>query len=163
MGLFFNISLFYLFANRASKIHNQGNTNRYWDRMHKVYKEVSVQDAHRILDYCHRHTVKEGGLFEVFSTPGQDIHMIIVNSCPEDEPLENFRPLGAFYLNYVNPGTISIEEDDPHFDGAPERKYHVAAIRQVINLLFKYAYPGYKLSYNDLPAIPRSDEPKKSR
>ena len=159
----FTISLFYLFANRASKIHNQGNTNRYWDRMHKVYKEVSVQDAHRILDYCHRHTVKEGGLFEVFSTPGQDIHMIIVNSCPEDEPLEKFRPLGAFYLNYVNPGTISIEEDDPHFDGAHERKYHVAAIRQVIDLLFKFAHSGYKLSFNDLPAIPRSDEPKKSR
>ena len=87
--------------------------------MHVVYREVSVQDAHRILDYCRRHTIKEGGLFEVYSTPGQDIHMIIVNSCPEDEPLEKFRPLGAFYLNYLNPGTISMEEDDPHFDGAP--------------------------------------------
>ncbi len=131
--------------------------------MHVVYREVSVQDAHRILDYCRRHTIKEGGLFEVYSTPGEDIHMIIVNSCPEDEPLEKFRPLGAFYLNYLNPGTISMEEDDPHFDGAHERKYHVAAIRQVIDLLFQYAYPGYKLSFNDLPAIPRSNEPKKSR
>jgi hypothetical protein len=84
--------------------------------------------------------------------------MVIVNSCPEDEPLEKFRPLGAFYLNYLNPGTISIEEDDPHFDGAPARKYHVAAIRQVIDLLYKFAHPGYKLSYNDLPAIPSSPE-----
>jgi len=123
--------------------------------MHTVYKEVSVEDAQRMLDYCRRHSVKEGGMFEVFSTPGQDIHMVIVNSCSEDEPLEKFRPLGAFYLNYLKPGTISIEEDDPHFDGAPARKYHVAAIRQVIDLLWEYAYPGHTLSFNDLPAIPR--------
>ncbi len=128
--------------------------------MHNVYREVSVQDAQRILDYCRRHTIQEGGLFEVFSTPGQDIHMVIVNSCPEDEPMDRFRPLGAFYINFLKPGTLSIEEDDPHFDGAPARKYHVAAIRQVIDLLFQYAYPGYELSYNDLPAIPRSDPPE---
>jgi len=128
--------------------------------MHNVYREVSVQDAQRILDYCRHHTIQAGGLFEVFSTPGQDIHMIIVNSCPEDEPIDQFRPLGAFYINYLKPGTLSIEEDDPHFDGAPARKYHVAAIRQVIDLLLQYGYPGYQLSYNDLPAIPRSDQPE---
>ena len=132
--------------------------------MHIVYKEVSVQDAQRILDYCRRHTIQEGGLFEVYSTPGEDIHMVIVNSCPEDEPLAKFRPLGAFYLNYLKPGTISMEENDPHFDGAPARKYHVAAIRQAIDLLLEYAYPGYELSYNDLPAIPSSPEgPGKAR
>jgi hypothetical protein len=147
-----------LFANRAFKTHNRGYENSHEALMHVVYREVSVQDAHRILDYCRRNTIKEGGLFEVYSTPGEDIHMVIVNSCPEDEPLEKFRPLGAFYLNYLNPGTISIEEDDPHFDGAPARKYHVAAIRQVIDLLFKFAHPGYKLSFNDLPAIPSSPE-----
>lgn len=125
--------------------------------MHIIYKEVSVQDAQRILDYCRQNTVQAGGLFEVYSTPGEDIHMIIVNSCPEDGPPDQFRPLGAFYLNYLEPGTISIEENDPHFDGAHQRKYHVAAIRQAIDLLIEYARPGYTLSFNDLPAIPSSD------
>ena len=130
--------------------------------MHKVYQEVSVEDAQRILNYCRHHNVKNGGLFEVYSTPGEDVHMVIVNSASEDEPLEKFRPLGAFYINYLRPGTLSIEEDDPHFDGAPERKYHVAAIRQVITLLVKYARPGYILSFNDLPPIPSSPEGENS-
>ena len=121
--------------------------------MHQVYKEVSIADMMRILDYCRCHTVKNGGLFEVYTTPGSDIHMVIVNSCPEDGPLDQFRPLGAFYLNYTTPGGITIEMDDPHFDGAPERKYHVAAIRQVIDLLLEHGRPGNTISFNDLPPL----------
>lgn len=132
-------------------------TGRGAPGVHNIYKEIPVEDAHRILDYCRRHSIQSGGLFEVFSTPGEDVHMVIVNSCPEDGPPDRFRPLGAFYLNYLKPGTISIEEDDPHFDGAPQRKYHVAAIRQAIDLLIRYARPGYTLSFNDLPPIPSSD------
>ncbi len=123
--------------------------------MHTLFKEINIQDAQRILNYCQTNSIQKGGLFEVYSTPGEDIHMIIVNSCPEDEPLEKFRPLGAFYLNYLKPGSISIEENDPHFDGMASRKYHVAAIKQVIHLLLEFGHPGYKISYNDLPPIPK--------
>ncbi len=71
------------------------------------------------------------------------------------QPLARLITSNSLRLAVIGLMTISIEEDDPHFDGAPARKYHVAAIRQVIDLLIKYAYPGYTLSYNDLPAIPR--------
>ena len=64
--------------------------------MHTIYREVGFEDACRILDYCHRNTIQHGGLFEVYSTPGSDIHMVIVNSCAQDGPLDQFRPLGAF-------------------------------------------------------------------
>lgn len=124
--------------------------------MHEVYKEVSIGDVQRILNYCCHHNVTRGGLFEVFTTPGTDIHMVIVNSGGNDQPLEQFRPLGAFYLNYTAPGAITIEIDDPHFDGMPQRKHHVAAIRQVIDLLLKHARPGTTISFNDLPSIPKS-------
>ena len=80
--------------------------------MHEVFREVSFEDAHRILNYCLHNSIQRGGLFEVYTTPGTDIHMVIVNSCSENEPLEQFRPLGAFYLNYLRPGTISIENED---------------------------------------------------
>ncbi|MFQ5483359.1 MAG: hypothetical protein ACE5ER_11460 [Nitrospinaceae bacterium] len=100
--------------------------------MHTLYKNVEFEDARRILDYCHRHNIHNGGLFEVYSTPGADLHMIIVNSSPEDGPWESFRPLGAFYLNYLHPGSISIENEDPGHDGMPSTRRHVAAIKQVI-------------------------------
>ncbi|GEM_PF-377756 len=131
--------------------------------MHVIYREVSIEDAYRILEYCRHHNVQNGGLFEVYSTPGQDIHMVIVNSCPEDGPLEKFRPLGSFSINYLAPGTLTLEEDDPHFDGADSRKYHVAAIKQMIDLLIKYARPGHTISFNDLPAISQLEKKAKRK
>jgi len=121
--------------------------------MHDVYREAAFEDVCRILDYCHRHTIHNGGLFEVYSTPGTDIHMIIVNSCPEDGPLDQFRPLGAFYLNYLKPGSVSIENEDPAHDGMPSTRRHVAAIKQVIDLLLAEARPGVHIRFNDLPAV----------
>ena len=121
--------------------------------MHAVYKAVPFEDAQRILEYCHHHTVNNGGLFEVYPGGG-DMQMVVVNSASEDEePLENFRPLGAFYLNYVGPGVISIEEEDPHFDGVESRKRHIAAIKQVIDILLKQGFPGTRIRFQDLPAL----------
>ena len=51
----------------------------------------------------------------------------------EDEPLEKFRPLGAFYCHYLGPGVISLEEEDPHHEGMPSAKLHIKAIKQVID------------------------------
>ncbi len=121
--------------------------------MHTIYKEVDLTDVHRILQYCESHSIKNGGLFEVYTQPGFDLHMIIVNSCPEDGPSDMFRPLGAFYLNYLNPGVISIEEEDPHYDGVESRKRHVAAVKQVIDILLKEGYPGTHIKFNDLPPL----------
>ena len=121
--------------------------------MHEVVREVSYEDAHRILNYCLHNSIQQGGLFEVYSTPGTDIHMVIVNSCSEDEPLERFRPLGAFYLNYLRPGTISMEQEDPTHDGMPSTRRHVAAIRQVVDILVEKGFPGVTIRFNDLPAV----------
>jgi hypothetical protein len=61
--------------------------------------------------------------------------LVVVNSRPEDELLDKFRPLGAFYCNYLGPGIISLEEEDPHHEGMPSAKHHIKAIKQVIDNL----------------------------
>lgn len=121
--------------------------------MHSLHRQVAHEDAVRILDYCRRNTLKQGGLFEVYSTPGQDTHMVIVNSCPEDGASDMFRPLGAFYINYLQPGSLTIENEDPEHDGMASTKRHVAAIRQVIDILVEQGRPGVEISFNDLPAL----------
>ena len=117
--------------------------------MHAVYKAVPYEDVMRILDYCREHTVQNGGLFEVYPGGG-DLTMVVVNSSPLDEQDADHRPLGAFYLNYVSPGVISIEEEDPHFDGTESRKRHVKAIKQVIDILLQRGYPGTRIRFNEL-------------
>ena len=121
--------------------------------MHSVYRTASLEDVIRIVDYCCNHNVKNGGLFEVYPDPGENFFMIIVNSCSESDSKYQLRPLGAFFCNYAGPGVITIEEEDPHFDGAESRKRHVAAIKQVIDILLKKGFPGIHISFNDMPAL----------
>ena len=121
--------------------------------MHSVYRTASLEDITRIVDYCRNHTVKKGGLFEVYPDPDENLFMIIVNSCSELDLNHQLRPLGAFYCNYAGPGVITIEDEDPHFDGAESRKRHVTATKQVIDILFKQGFPGVYISFNDMPAL----------
>ena len=120
--------------------------------MHNVYRTASLENVIRIVEYCRNHTVKNGGLFEVYPDPDENLFMIIVNSCSESNS-KHFRPLGAFYCNYAGPGVITIEEEDSHFDGAKSRKRHVIAIKQVIDILLKKGFPGTHISFNDMPAL----------
>jgi hypothetical protein len=120
--------------------------------MHAVYKAVPVEDIQRILEYCRNHMKNNGGLFEVY--PEQESReMVIVNACSGENEYKEFYPLGAFYCNFVAPGVISIEEEDPHFDGAKSRKRHVEAVKQVIDILLEQGYPGTEISFRDLPAL----------
>ena len=121
--------------------------------MHSVYRTAPLEDVLRIVDYCRNYTVKDGGLFEVYPDHGENLFMIIVNSCSESDAVHQLRPLGAFYCNYAGPGVITIEEEEPHFDGAKFRKRHVAAVKQVIDILLKKGFPGTHISFNDLPAL----------
>lgn len=121
--------------------------------MHAVYKAVSFEDVQRVIAYCQDHTIQNGGLFEVYPGEGPHMVMMIVNSNSGEGPTNTFRPLGAFYCNFIAPGVISIEEEDPHFDGAESRKRHVKAIKQVIDILLDKGYPGARISFNDLPAL----------
>ncbi|GJL78934.1 MAG: hypothetical protein NPINA01_19230 [Nitrospinaceae bacterium] len=121
--------------------------------MHAVYKAVSIEDVERVIDYCREHTINSGGLFEVYPSPDCNMTMMVVNSGSADDSENSLRPLGAFYCNFVAPGVISIEEEDPHFDGVDSRKRHVKAIKQVIDILLDRGYPGAKISFNDLPAL----------
>ncbi len=121
--------------------------------MHAVYKAVSIEDVQRVVAYCRQHTTQNGGLFEIY--PGEDptMAMVIVNSRYDENQVNSLRPLGAFYCNFTAPGVISIEEEDPHYDGTESRKRHVIAIKQVIDTLLKKGYPGAKISFNDLAAL----------
>ena len=121
--------------------------------MHSVYRTASLEDIIRIVDYCRNHTVKNGGLFEVYPDPDENLFIIIVNSCSESDPKHQLRPLGAFYCNYAGLGVITIEEEDPHFDGAESRKRNVTAIKQIIDILLKKGFPGTHISFNDMPAL----------
>ena len=68
--------------------------------------------------------------------------MVIVNSRKETEPLEKFKPLGAFYCNYLGDGVISLDQEEIGYDAMPSAKKHVQAIKQVIDILIEKAYPG---------------------
>lgn len=101
--------------------------------MHTVYKALPPEDVEHIIAYCQDHTSE--GLFEVYPDPEGSVTTIVVNSRLENEPLEKFRPLGSFYCNYLGPGIISLEEEDPHYDGMASAKNHIKAIKQTINTL----------------------------
>ena len=121
--------------------------------MHSVYRTASLEDVTRIVNYCQNNTVKNGGLFEVYPDPDENLFMVIVNSCSESDSKHQLRPLGAFYCNYAGPGVITIEEEDFHFDGTGSYKRHVTAIKQVIDILLKKGFPGIHISFNDMPAL----------
>ena len=121
--------------------------------MHSVYRTTSLEDVFRIVDFCSIYNVKNGGLFEVYPDPAGNLFMIIVNSCHESDSKRRPHPLGAFYCNYAGPGVITIEEEDPHFDGVESRRRHVTAIKQVIDILLAEGFPGVEISFNELPAL----------
>ncbi len=121
--------------------------------LHTIYKSVPVEEVDRILAYCRAHTLQKGGLFEVYPGPDGFMHMVIVNSCSQDDPAGILRPLGAFYCNYHGPGIISIEDEDPDHDGMPTRRRHVQAVKQVIDILLQEGYPGTRIRFNDLPGL----------
>ena len=97
----------------------------------------------RILAYCNQHA-----LFEVY--PDEEVlqKTVIVNSGQESEPLENFKPLGSFYCNYLGEGIISLDQEESGYDAMPSAQKHVAAIKQVIDILIKKAHPGVQLQFH---------------
>lgn len=121
--------------------------------MHAVYKAVPLVDVQRIIDFCRDHAKHNSAIFEVYPGPEENTAMMIVNACSGQESMNPLRPVGAFYCNFVGPGVISIEEEDPHFDGVPSRRRHVQAIKQVIDILLKEGHPGNKISFNNLSAL----------
>ena len=101
--------------------------------MHTVYKALAPEDVERIIAYCHDHTVQKGGLFEVY--PDGLVTTVVINS--KDEPLQQFRPMGAFYCNYLGPGIISLEEQNLHHDSMSSVQNHIKAVKQIIDNLTK--------------------------
>ena len=115
--------------------------------MHTIYKAVSPDEMNRVLAYCKQHTLKNKGPFEVY--PGEEISqiMVIVNSRQENEPLENFKPLGAFYCNYLGEGIISLDQKETDYDAVPSTKKHEQLLKQVIDILIDKARPGLELHF----------------
>ena len=101
----------------------------------------------RILTYCKQHTFKNKGRFEIyFGLEGLQI-MVIVNSVQENEPLEKFKPIGAFYCNYMGEGIISLDQEETNYDAVPSAQKHVQVIKQVVDILIEKAYPGAQLEF----------------
>ena len=101
--------------------------------MHTVYKALAPEDVESIITYCQDHTIKNGGLFEVY--PDGLVTTIVVNST--DEPMEQLHPLGAFYCNFLGPGIISLEEQNPNHASMSSVQNHTKAIKQTIDSLTK--------------------------
>ncbi len=118
--------------------------------MHTIYKALPPEEIERIIGYCKDHTVQKGGLFEIYPGENESEKMVVVNSRPGSEPLEKFCPLGTFYCNYLGPGIISLEEDDPNHDSMPSAQLHIQAIKQTIDILIEKGYPGAKICFKNL-------------
>lgn len=115
--------------------------------MHTIYKAISPEEMDRILAYCKQHTLKNEGPFEIYPGSEDSQIMVIVNSRQENEPLKNFKPLGAFYCNYMGEGIISLDQEESDYDAMPSAKKHVQSIKQVIDILIEKAYPGAELRF----------------
>jgi hypothetical protein len=111
--------------------------------LHTVYKALTPEDVELIIAYCHDHTIQNGGLFEVYPDPDGSVTTVVVNSRRKNEPLERFRPVGAFFCNYLGPGVISLEDEDPHYDGMESGKNHIKAIKQTIDTITFTTQRGY--------------------
>lgn len=99
--------------------------------MLKLYKKVPPENVSRIVETCKRHTVQQGGPYEVYPDPkGEDRYLIIINSRLPGE--DEFYPLGSFYCNYHGPGTLSLVEDSTH-DGDPARLDRLEQVKQRID------------------------------
>ena len=117
------------------------------EKLHTVYKAISLEEMERILVYCKQHTLKNKGPFEIYSG-AQDLQiMVIVNSGQENEPLEKFKPIGAFYCNYMGEGIISLDQEETNYDAMPSAHKHVQVIKQVVDILIEKAYPGAQLQF----------------
>ena len=101
----------------------------------------------RVLAYCKQHTLKDKGPFEIY--PGKAVSqiMVIVNLRQENQQLENFKPLGAFYCNYLGEGIISIDQKETDYDAMPSAKKHEQLLKQVIDILIEKAHSGVKLHF----------------
>ncbi|MEK9627902.1 MAG: hypothetical protein VW455_02675 [Nitrospinota bacterium] len=101
----------------------------------------------RILTYCKQNSLKNNGPFEIYPGEEDSQAMVIVNSRRENEPLEKFNPLGAFYCNYLGEGIISLDQEETDYDAMPSAKEHVQAIKQVVDILIEQACPGEDLKF----------------
>ena len=101
----------------------------------------------RVLAYCQQHTLKNKGPFEIYLGEEVSQVMVIVNSRQENEPLENFKPLGAFYCNYLGEGIISLDQKETDYDAVPSAKKHEHLLKQVIDILIEKAHSGVQLYF----------------
>ena len=117
------------------------------EKLHTVYKAISLEEMDRILTYCKQHTFKNKGPFEIYSGTEDLQIMVIVNSVQENEPLEKFKPIGTFYCNYMGEGIISLDQEETNYDAVPSAQKHVQVIKQVVDILIEKAYPGAQLEF----------------
>ena len=113
--------------------------------MQTLFRKVAFEDVERLVSWCRDHDLGRGGVFEVYDDPaGINRIMIVVNFLTPKANVGMLQPLGTFYCNYVEPGVISLDEDQEH-DGMPSRLEDIERIKQIIDCLLREARPGVEI------------------
>ena len=120
------------------------------NKLHTVYKAISLEEMERVLSYCKENTRKKGGPFEIYPGKINSQIMVLVNSNHEKKSIEKLNPLGSFYCNYIGEGIISFDQAEADYDVIPSAKEHIKAVKQVIDILIEKAYPGAHLKFPSL-------------
>lgn len=105
--------------------------------MHTVYKTLQEEDISKIINLCRRNSVKKGGVFEVYPGEKKETWTVIANSALHKDTNPALIPLGIFYINMAGEGILSIEDEDPKYDGMPSTGQHVKATKKIIDRLLE--------------------------
>jgi len=106
--------------------------------MHTIYKTMPTTDIHKMVDLCKKNSVKNGGIFEVYPGTQKDSWTIIVNKNAIEKTKPALIPLGVFYINFAGEGVLSLEDEDPDYDGMPSTGEHAKAVKKTIDRLLAF-------------------------
>ena len=116
--------------------------------MQVLYRKERFEDVERIIAWCLENSSLGGGLFEVYSDPGGTNRVMVAINIPKNGDY-SLRPLGAFYCNFISPGTVSLDED-PRHGGVVSRFGDISRVKKIIDRLFRDAQIGVNVDFSDL-------------
>ena len=116
--------------------------------MQVLYRKERFEDIERIIAWCRKNNRTVGGPFEVYTDPGGiNRFMVAVNLLSAKKSVP--QPLGAFYCNYLEPGTISFDKGQNHEEtGAAIEK--IGRIKSTIDLILKEAQIGKTIDFTGI-------------
>lgn len=107
------------------------------------------------MEYCRSHSREKADVFEVYRDPEVEGRTLVIVNSETTAEGGKLLPIGAFYCNYLGPGVISLDDENPQYDGMKSRKLHIAAVKRVVDLLLASARPGIRM---DFTAVTRLED-----